>query len=101
MLVAHSSPELAAAHIDQPETALPALLEGLTRQLGIGAAPEWTSVRRWGLAKPTAPRDEAYRLLDPAGTVGVCGDGWSTTPKVEAAWLSGDALGAALVERLA
>ena len=100
VLVAHSTPELASAHLEQPEAALPALLQGLTRQLGIEAAPEWTSVRRWGLAKPTAPRDEAYRLLDPAGTVGICGDGWSTTPKVEAAWLSGDALGAALVERL-
>ena len=101
VLVAHSTAELASAHAEQPQEALPTLLEGLTRQLGIDAAPEWTSVRRWGLAKPTAPRDEAYRLLDPAGTVGVCGDGWSTTPKVEAAWLSGDALGAALVDRLA
>jgi len=100
VLVAHSSPELARTHLERPERAGPALLAALIRQLGIEATPEWTYVRPWGFSKPTTPRDESYRLLDPAGTLGVCGDGWSTTPKVEAAWRSGDALGAALVERL-
>ncbi len=101
VLVAHSTAELARTHAGAPEDGRPAMLAALRRQLGIDREPRWTYVRRWGLAKPTAPRDEPYRLLDPAGVLGVCGDGWSTTPKVQAAWLSGDGLGSALAERLA
>ncbi|RYZ25527.1 MAG: NADP transhydrogenase subunit alpha, partial [Propionibacteriaceae bacterium] len=33
--------------------------------------------------------------------VGVCGDAWSDKPRVESAYLSGRALGEALLERLA
>ena len=35
----------------------------------------------------------------PDRLVGVCGDGWGPTPKVETAWLSGTRLGQALVRR--
>jgi predicted NAD/FAD-dependent oxidoreductase len=31
----------------------------------------------------------------------VCGDAWGTKPRVEQAWLSGDALGRELAARLA
>lgn len=100
VLVAHSTGALAQAHLSEPEAAVPAMVAALRHQLGIGRQPRWTYVRHWSFAKPTAPRDETFRLLDEAGRCGVCGDGWSQTPKVEAAWRSGDDLGAALVERL-
>ena len=36
----------------------------------------------------------------PGRLVGVCGDGWGPSPKVETAWLSGTRLGRALAQRL-
>ena len=33
--------------------------------------------------------------------VGICGDAWGGRPRVEQAWLSGDALGRELAARLA
>ena len=100
VLVAHSTSELAHAHLTTPEDAGPAMLTDLHRQLGIRDEPHWTYVQRWRYAKPVSTREEPYRLLDESGTVGICGDGWSPTAKVEGAWSSGDALGVALVERL-
>jgi hypothetical protein len=99
VLVAHSTPELAHGHLAVPEGARPAMLAALRRQLDISDEPLWTYVQRWRYAKPVSTREEPYRLLDGSGTVGICGDGWSPTAKVEGAWSSGDALGAALVER--
>lgn len=99
VLVAHSTPQLAQAHLDAPDDAQAAMVEALRGQLGITDDPEWTHVRRWRLAKPTTPREQTFALLAD-GRIGVCGDGWSTTPKVEAAWLSGDALGGALAAQL-
>jgi len=100
VLVAHSTPQLAWEHLEAPEDARDTMLAALRRQLDMSEEPLWTYVRRWRYAKPASRRDEPYRLLNEAGTIAVCGDGWSPTPKVEGAWSSGDALGAALVERL-
>lgn len=99
VLVAHSTPELALAHARPADDALAPMMGALRRQLDIADEPEWTYLRRWRLAKPTAPRDDPY-WLDAIGRIGVCGDGWSITPKIEAAWSSGDALGTALTELL-
>lgn len=97
VLVAHSTPARAARHLGDPDTAEPALRAALSRVLG-GAEPVHTLVKRWSVAKPRGRRDAAYLLDD--RLVGVCGDGWGT-PKVEGAYLSGRALGAELVGRLA
>jgi predicted NAD/FAD-dependent oxidoreductase len=103
VLVAHSTPDLAARHLERPEGAGPPMLAALQRLLGLGD-PAGTHVHRWSLARPTGEREAAYHLgtgaAGAAGSLGVCGDGWGRTPKVEGAWLSGRDLGRALVERL-
>lgn len=85
VLVAHSTPQ--AARLDEP-----ALVTALRGLLGL-PGPRWTRVQRWAYAKPVGRRDAPYLLAD---GVGLCGDGWGAS-KVQAAWLSGDALGRALL----
>ena len=63
----------------------------------IDPPPAWTYLHRWSLARPAQPRDAPYHLGD--ALVGLCGDGWGP-PRVETAWASGRALGAALAERV-
>lgn len=93
VLVAHTTPALAAEHLDEPERAVPAVLAAVHAVLGLHDEPEWTHVHRWSFAKPAAPREEPFAV---AGGIGLCGDGWSAPSKVESAWRSGDALGTAL-----
>ncbi|WP_460810940.1 NAD(P)/FAD-dependent oxidoreductase [Nocardioides salsibiostraticola] len=97
VLVAHSTPELAARHLDDPDGAEPHLLSAL-RRLGIEADPVSSQVKRWSMARPTGERDARYLLTE--DDLGVCGDGWGPQSKVEGAYLSGLALGEALVARL-
>ena len=91
VLVAHSTPEHAAQHLADPEAGVAAMVADLRAVLGL-PVPSWTSVQRWTYAKPVGTREQAYGL---AGRVGLCGDGWGAS-KVEAAWVSGTALGQAL-----
>jgi renalase len=99
VLVAHTTPEFAADHLDDPDAAIEPALDAMRQALGTELAPTDVSTHRWTFAQPTASRDATF-LLSPAG-IGLCGDGWSARSRVEAAWLSGDDLGAAIVERLA
>ena len=99
VLVAHSTPGLAARHLDDPAGAVPAVLQAVRRLLDIGE-PQDVHVHRWTFARPTGRREQPYALVDGDRPVGVCGDGWGETPKVETAWLSGVRLGRALAERL-
>ena len=98
VLVAHTTAAFAADHLDHPDRATPAVVAAVRAVLGIDDDPAWTHVHRWTYAKPAAPREEPYSLVD---GVGRCGDGWSAPSKVESAWLSGDALGRALAASLA
>ena len=98
VLVAHSTPAFAAAHLDRPRAGLAPLLAELHAVLGFTGEPRWAAVQRWSLARPLAPHEEPFHLG--SGCIGVCGDGWGGRPRVEAAYLSGRALGAALAERL-
>jgi predicted NAD/FAD-dependent oxidoreductase len=91
VLVAHSTPAFAAAHLDAPDAAAPAMVAALRDRLDL-LAPTWSRVQRWTYAKPVGTREAAYGLVD--GT-GLCGDGWGRS-KVQAAWESGDALGRAM-----
>ncbi|WP_375489470.1 NAD(P)/FAD-dependent oxidoreductase [uncultured Jatrophihabitans sp.] len=104
VLVAHSTPELARQHAEDPQAAIEPMLTAVRRVLAVDAPPQWTAVRDWRDAKPTGTHgDAAYALLDTAdGPVGVCGDSWcpSGSPRVESAWLSGHRLGAELAGRL-
>ncbi|MGA8208562.1 MAG: FAD-dependent oxidoreductase [Nocardioidaceae bacterium] len=97
VLVAHSTPTLAAAHLEDPQSAAPAMTAALRRLLDL-PEPLGTRLHRWSLARPTGRREAPY-LLDER-LVGACGDGWGPIPKVEGAYLSGRALGRALADRL-
>ena len=103
VLVAHADPVFSAGHLDDPEAAAPAMLAELVALLGLDALdarsqPEWLQVKRWGVARPAQQRDEPFHLGD--ARVGLAGDGWHGRPRIEAAYLSGDALGHELVARL-
>jgi predicted NAD/FAD-dependent oxidoreductase len=74
------------------------LLQALRQVLRIESEPSWTSLRRWTYAKPAAGRPVGFQLWP--SRVAACGDGWSQRPRVEAAFLSGLQLGAALAARL-
>ncbi|MCZ2817664.1 NAD(P)/FAD-dependent oxidoreductase [Modestobacter sp. VKM Ac-2984] len=95
VLVAHTTPAFAAAHLAEPDRATPVVLAALRALLGLSGEPEWTHVHRWTFAKPTAPREAPFALVD---GVALCGDGWSAPSRVESAWRSGDALGSALAD---
>lgn len=98
VLVAHTTAAFAAPHLDEPQEATEAALDGLLRVMDVDVPPEWTYLHRWSLARPAEPHDAPYHLGD--ALVGLCGDAWGP-PRVETAWASGRALGAALAERLA
>jgi renalase len=93
VLVAHSTPVLAAGHLADPVTAAPAMLAVL-RNLS-GGAPAWFSVKRWTYARPAHARPEPFGL---EGVVGRAGDGWNGEPRTQSAWVSGDALGRAMAQ---
>ncbi|GAA2752208.1 NAD(P)/FAD-dependent oxidoreductase [Amnibacterium kyonggiense] len=98
VLVAHTTPEVASAHLEDPASVVGQVVDAMRRVLGVPLEPVETLAQRWTFAHPTEQRDRTF-LLD-AGGIGLCGDGWSEKSRIEAAWLSGDDLGAALVERL-
>lgn len=98
VLVAHSTSELAARHLATPDSAQEPMVAALRDVLSIAQAPLTSSVHRWSYAKPAGTREASFFLGDSG--VGVCGDGWSEKPRVEAAFLSGAALGRAVAERL-
>ncbi|GAA1904153.1 hypothetical protein GCM10009737_01080 [Nocardioides lentus] len=100
VVVAHSTPELARQHLDDPAGAAPVMTMALASLLD---APDPTEARvqRWTFAKPTGERPEPFHLSAVGdGWVGVCGDGWGETSKVETAWRSGVDLAHALVAEL-
>jgi renalase len=104
VLVAHSTPDLAERWLDDPDGGVEPMLAELGRLLHAPAGrvpePEFAKAHRWSLAAPSAPQDRPFALDDQVA-VGVCGDGWGPRPRVEQAWLSGDALGRELATRLA
>jgi predicted NAD/FAD-dependent oxidoreductase len=70
VLVAHSTPELAARHLDDPAGAAPAVLRAVQRLLDVGE-PDDVHVQRWTFARPTGLREEPYALADGDRPVGV------------------------------
>lgn len=91
VLVAHSTGTFAESCLDLPVAALDPMLAAVARVLGIDREPAWGGVQRWSLAHPVHPHPEPFHLG--AARVGLCGDGWGSRPRVEAAYLSGRALG--------
>ena len=93
VLVAHTTADLAARHLERPDGVVPEVVAAVRAALGVHADPDWTAVHRWTFARPAGPREEPFGLVD---GVGLCGDGWHAPAKVESAWASGTALGTAL-----
>lgn len=93
VLVAHTTPELARRHLDDPAGAVPAVVAAVRRILGIDAEPVSTYAHRWTFARPAAQHDELFALSD---GVGVAGDAWGRKASAGAAWASGDMLGRVL-----
>jgi predicted NAD/FAD-dependent oxidoreductase len=104
VLVAHTTAQLADAHLDDPDGAVAPVREALTRIMDLSQPPEWTHAHRWTFAKPVGTHgDDAFGFTERAGRpLGICGDSWcpSGAPRIESAWLSGHRLGAALAARL-
>lgn len=101
VLVAHSTAELAARYLDDPDAAADPLLHVVRRLLDL-PPPEWHQVHRWTFARPSGSREETYGWFEESGTIlGVCGDGWAEKSRVESAYLSGRDLGRSLAARLA
>jgi len=92
VLVAHVNPVFAAGHLDDPSGVLPNAIAAVRRVLEIDALPSWTWAHRWSLARPIAAL-EADFWSHPELPLGLAGDAWAGGPRVEAAWLSGRALG--------
>ncbi len=99
VLVAHTTPARASQHLADPPSAGGLLLDALARVTGVSTPPGGHHVHRWSLARPVGERPAPYLLT--ASGLGVCGDGWGEVSRVEGAYLSGLALGEALVARLA
>ncbi len=104
VLVAHTTADLARAHLDAPNAVVAQVLSALHRVLELRAEPLWTHVHRWTFAKPAGTHgDEPFGLTSWRGRpLGVCGDSWcpSGAPRIESALSSGHALGAALADQL-
>lgn len=99
VVVAHTTNELARAHLDEPSAVVPAVLAEIERLVEVEGPPTWVEAKRWGSATPRDLRPERYWLT--GEQVALCGDGWSMRPRVEAAWLSGRDAGRGLASRLA
>lgn len=99
VLVAHVTPDLAARHLDDPHQVSGPAVQVVRRLLDIPTEPVWVEVQRWTYARPSGAA-QAPCFLDDVLPLGLAGDAWAGGPRVEAAWLSGTALGAALAERL-
>jgi renalase len=100
VLVVHSTPEYAARWLDDPDGGVAGVLDELPRLLdGDPPPPLFAGARRWSLASPCVPQDRPF-ALDDETLIGVCGDAWGPRPRIEQAWLSGDALGRELAARL-
>jgi renalase len=96
VLVAHTNPVFAAMHLDDPTAVLPATIDAVARVMRIDQHPTWVDVHRWTYAKPMAAHVDPF-WSDPLVPLGIAGDAWAAGPKVESAWLSGTALGSALL----
>ncbi|MCX6395297.1 MAG: FAD-dependent oxidoreductase [Propionibacteriales bacterium] len=98
VLVAHSTAAFALPHLFEPQAAAPAMVAAVRRVLEIPAEPTGYYLQRWSVARPARVRPEPFWLGEQ--NLGFCGDGWGPVSRVEGAFLSGLALGEALVARL-
>lgn len=99
VLVAHTTGEFAAQHLDDPAGAIPAVTSALS-ELFDTPPPTWTHPHRWRFAKPAGTHDATHGLARIDGRlIGLAGDQWCPqgAPRVESAWRSGTDLAAAIL----
>lgn len=94
VLVAHTTADVARAHDDNPDGAVPEAIAALRALLDVDE-PRWTFAHRWRFAAPAAQRDATFQLAD---GIGLACDAWGRS-RVEAAWRSGTDLARAIVAR--
>ena len=89
--VIQASPQWSAAHLEDPAEAVAGALAGAFAELAGVAwpAPLSLAAHRWRYARSGTADAEA--LWSPQAGLGICGD-WLIGPRVECAWLSGQAL---------
>ncbi len=94
--VIQAGPDWSRVHLElTPDEIVPLLLAALAARLGAPLPePLAASAHRWRYARSGAEGSGA--LWDPALRLGVCGD-WLLAPRIEAAWLSGTKLAAAIL----
>ena len=109
VLVVHTTPTVAADHLDDPSGAVGSVLRALPAVLGGRDVPEpaATGAVRWTFSAPRGGHDEPFWLggadgpgSTSPGLLAVCGDSWGGRSKVERAWTSGHDLGLSLAGRL-
>ncbi len=94
-VVLHASPAWSRLHLERQADEVAAELVALFREItGVDATPDYVSAHRWRYALVEQPAGEPF-LWDAEHRIGACGD-WCIGPRVEAAFDSGDAMGAAL-----
>lgn len=88
----HACAGWSAAHLEESAGFVTAELSAVfAAATGIAAAPVYAKAHRWRYALADRPLGETH-LWDPAVQLGLCGD-WCLGGKLEAAYLSGHALG--------
>lgn len=86
--VAHAPTAFSAEYLDDPARAVVPMLSRVTRILGTGRSPLWVGVQRWTNSRPQAASVDGC-FWEPDARLGLAGDGWAGSPRVEGAYLSG------------
>jgi renalase len=99
--VAQAGAEFSTRHLEeQPEAIAAAMLPLLRDRLGVSAEKVvHAAAHRWRHARVTEPLGRPF-LASPCGTLHLAGD-WCIGARVEAAWTTGRAAAADILERLA
>ncbi|TVR10384.1 MAG: FAD-dependent oxidoreductase [Planctomycetota bacterium] len=91
-VVLHANPEWSQEHVeDDPESVTVALRSAFSEIIQAPCNPVAQSAHRWRYARSVDCLGKPC-LFDPASGVGLAGD-WCLDARIEAAWLSGTALG--------
>jgi renalase len=94
-VVVHATPAWSRAHLEETQEAVAAqLLAAFRAATGATAEPAYAAAHRWRYALVEEALGKPF-LWDPALGIGACGD-WCIGARVEAAFDSGDGLGAAI-----
>jgi predicted NAD/FAD-dependent oxidoreductase len=93
--VLHATANWTVLHLNMPSDDVASLLaQALAERFNFGFRPAFVAAHRWLYATPVRPLLERY-LWDAKLRIGAVGD-WCQGPRLEGAFLSGDALGATI-----